>query len=527
MEFYLTKQRGFSVLEVILSVSLLAMIVTPIISSYIGAREASALVNSRYRALLLVEEGIEAVRNIRDENFVNLTDGTHGLAVSENQWVFSGTEDVTDIFTRQITISTIDPYTKQAESTVTWRQNAQRTGSVTLTTRLSDWSRIVEEESNTFRVIEYFFGLGEFTGTTYDLILDEDLSEDYFVIIQGSDGNGSFSGTRGPDENYVMLYEDPWGTGDLAYSGASDILSFRRDNAVDSWVGVVTVAECLRDCAVSGFNLLDVKVLHHNFNDLSDYEYSGVNWSDIDQVMLLGGFNGAGCLTEQTGAAQTKACHVRIFPGEINRINWIRNRRGAAPLGEADSTVMVLEWGTEWTVQRVNVIGNNGGGGADSTREYETAGISPVPRENTWVWGTGYTNDEGIGDAAEGTLITLGDGVNQNTIESEVAVGQEYRDNKNFEVYALTHPDLSVNYYFKSDGNAGDLTLDISIEEAADSQNRMSLIYNGCNGTGRAYPRPHFSSRYIANDTIRLERRRSGQAWPAWIQGIDFSGIFN
>ena len=53
----------------------------------------------------------------------------------------------------------------------------------------------------------------------------------------------------------------------------------------------------------------------------------------------------------------------------------------------------------------------------------------------------------------------------------------------------------------------------------------MALVYNGQNGTGTAYPRPMLYSRYLSDTSVRLERRRSGQDFPAWVQGIDFSGI--
>ncbi|MCP5016063.1 MAG: DUF11 domain-containing protein, partial [Ketobacter sp.] len=142
----------------------------------------------------------------------------------------------------------------------------------------------------------------------------------------------------------------------------------------------------------------------------------------------------------------------------------------------------------------------------------------------TWVWGTGHTNDGGIGDAAEAVLLTLGDGVSTNATETQVAAGIEYAGNAvDFEVWALTHPDLAVDHQFKVDGDGGNLTVDVAV--AATTQNRMGLAYNGQNGTGTAYPRPMFSARYVNDTTVRLERRRSGQAFPAWVQGIDFSAI--
>lgn len=163
------------------------------------------------------------------------------------------------------------------------------------------------------------------------------------------------------------------------------------------------------------------------------------------------------------------------------------------------------------------------GDGLDTSGEYNTASISSVARENTWVWGVGHTDDNGLTDGAEGAIITLGNGQTQSTSETTVAVGTEDSGtNVDFEVYALTHPDIQVDYEFKADDDQYELTVDVDVESAG--SNRMALAYNGCNGGGNAYPRPIFSARYLDNDTIRMERRYDGQPFPAWVQGIEFPG---
>ncbi|MEM7349846.1 MAG: hypothetical protein AAF657_03505, partial [Acidobacteriota bacterium] len=373
------------------------------------------------------------------------------------------------------------------------------------------------------RVNEYFIVATDFSGTNFDLTLNQDLVADYFVIIQGSDGNGAGNGDRGPDENYVSLVEDPFGTGELAVSPAADVIALARQNSVNGWQGVVTVVECLGDCATNGFVLRDVRRVNHAGATTSGAEATTNPWVDINQTMLLGGFNGAGCDANQAAVANSKVCQARFFPSNPDQINWTRDA-GGATLTVANSTVMVLEWGSAWSVQRQRVQGGNGGNGVDIVGEYNTAAISAVARANTWVWGTGHTNDQGIGDAAEAVLLTLGDGVNQNVSESLVAAGIEFAGNAvDFEVYALTHPDLATSYQFKTDGDTGALTVDVGVTAAG--QQRMALSYNGQNGTGNAYPRPMLSARYTSATNVRLERRRTGQPFPAWVQGIDFSNI--
>ena len=129
--------------EVLLAASIFSLLVTALVGAFLYGQESSALAGARSRAGMLADEGLEASRSIRDGAFTNLVDGAHGLAISGGMWTYSGTQDVTGLFTRSVTISTIDASTKEITSTVTWQQNAQRTGTVSTTTRLANWQAAV------------------------------------------------------------------------------------------------------------------------------------------------------------------------------------------------------------------------------------------------------------------------------------------------------------------------------------------------------------------------------------------------
>jgi len=133
------KTFGFSLIEVLLTVAIFSMFVVALIGVLSIGEESSSLGGKRIQAVFLAEEGLEAVRNIRDENFANLVDGPYGLVKAGNQWNFSALPDVNDIFTRTVNISTVDADTKLVISTVDWPQNLQRNGSVVLTTYLTNW----------------------------------------------------------------------------------------------------------------------------------------------------------------------------------------------------------------------------------------------------------------------------------------------------------------------------------------------------------------------------------------------------
>ncbi len=149
---------GFSVVEVILASSIFILLVTALVGAYLYGEESTILAGNRASAVFLADEGLEAVRNIRGEgsagSFNSLTNGMHGLATSSNEWIFSGSSDVTDIFTRTVEIGTVDSFRKNATSTVTWQQNAQRSGTVLLVTRFTDWLSVVSGS----RIVHYNSG---------------------------------------------------------------------------------------------------------------------------------------------------------------------------------------------------------------------------------------------------------------------------------------------------------------------------------------------------------------------------------
>jgi hypothetical protein len=133
------RRSGFLLVEVILASTIFVFVATILIGALLYGQEATAVSGMRARAVLLADEGIEAVHNLHDEQFTNLTNGTYGLTVSGGQWALSGTSDVTGIFTREVAISQISPNEKNVMVNVTWQQTASRTGLVSRSTRLTNW----------------------------------------------------------------------------------------------------------------------------------------------------------------------------------------------------------------------------------------------------------------------------------------------------------------------------------------------------------------------------------------------------
>lgn len=162
LEFTIRSSKGFSLTEVLLASTVFGLLVTAFVGAYLYGQESMMLAGNRARAALLAEEGLEAIRNIRDAGFSNLTDGTYGLAIAGSRWTLSGTSDTIDIFTRQVIIASIDPKRKSVTANVAWRQNPQRNGLVSLVSRFTNWqnSALPPADCN-----DYAISLGYNAGT--------------------------------------------------------------------------------------------------------------------------------------------------------------------------------------------------------------------------------------------------------------------------------------------------------------------------------------------------------------------------
>jgi len=131
--------RGFSLVEIVIAGALLVLLITGLAGMMVYGIEGSTLAGSNNRGLFLAQEGLEAVRNISENNFSNIIDGVYGLATTSNQWALGGASDTVGIYNRKIEISTVDNNTKKVVSTVAWRKNARREGLVSLTTYFTNW----------------------------------------------------------------------------------------------------------------------------------------------------------------------------------------------------------------------------------------------------------------------------------------------------------------------------------------------------------------------------------------------------
>ncbi len=394
------------------------------------------------------------------------------------------------------------------------------------------------------RVTTYQIGTGVFTGTSYSLGLAQPLAPDYFVIMRGAAGANDSTTQRTPAQDYARVAADPFGNFAGGSTGPSELRLARGDASGSAWQGQITVVECLDSEDTAGFRLRGVAEPGLAANTTTGSAAVDTAWSSMSQVGLYGGYQGGGVETTATDRGDHMTAWGRVYPSGANTAN-VERRAGYNPgngqlSGTTTFSVYAVEWGSDWAIQRVTVSGNNAGNGVDATSEYNTASITPVARANTFVLASGISDSSDLGRGWEGTVVTLGNGVNQNASENRVAIGAESDANRKAEVYVHTHPRLAVDYRFGPDGSIGTNNLTgTQIVAAAivpdtytgggvarTSGWRVPIFTNSSNGNGTAYPRPIDWARHTGATQITWTRSRSGQPAAYWLQSVDFGAIW-
>lgn len=137
----LRNSKGFSLVEILVAISVFLVFVVATSGVTTSVSKNTRHITNSERATILAEEAIEASRNIRDSdvNFNNLPDGTYGLSTSGDEWNLSGSSDTQGIFTRSLTISTINGSQKKVVVNVSWADQTSPSNSITTNTYLTDW----------------------------------------------------------------------------------------------------------------------------------------------------------------------------------------------------------------------------------------------------------------------------------------------------------------------------------------------------------------------------------------------------
>ena len=134
----LTGNNGSSLVEILIALGIFAIVVSATALVFFGGQEfAAGSIESR-TGVEKARTGAEALRIIRDKKWTDLTDGIHGLQfLASGSWQLTGSPDVSDGFTRTVSISTDFDGIKHIDLTVSWYHLPEGTRSIEFSQTLS------------------------------------------------------------------------------------------------------------------------------------------------------------------------------------------------------------------------------------------------------------------------------------------------------------------------------------------------------------------------------------------------------
>lgn len=151
----INRNSGVSIIEALLAIAVFGVLAAGTLTLVWDPLTSSGSTDERSKAIFLAQEGIDAARAIRNDEWKATADGTHGIDKTSGKWVYSGANDVDGIYTRVVTIDpvnrdvagdivttggTLDERTKKITSTVSWPSIFGGAKSLSYETYLTNWN---------------------------------------------------------------------------------------------------------------------------------------------------------------------------------------------------------------------------------------------------------------------------------------------------------------------------------------------------------------------------------------------------
>lgn len=144
--------KGQSIIELLIGMSIFVISLAASFQLFFGGQSLSVDSANDRLATDYSEQAVGALHSIRNRNFSELTNGSHGLVFENNEWMFgsSSVSDSNDVFTRVITIADGDnDNIKIATTTVSWDTDTSRPQKVEIVEKLVNWEQPNESSCKT------------------------------------------------------------------------------------------------------------------------------------------------------------------------------------------------------------------------------------------------------------------------------------------------------------------------------------------------------------------------------------------
>jgi len=135
-------RRGSLLLEAIIAIGVFALFLGGIGLTLVLGERTTLVAGDRTRAAFLAEQQLEAVRQMRAVSFASVTTGDHGLKLNASGWSWSGTLVKNNGYTSWVTVTSKGTDWMEIASNVKWNFSNTRSGSILMTTQLTNWKKI-------------------------------------------------------------------------------------------------------------------------------------------------------------------------------------------------------------------------------------------------------------------------------------------------------------------------------------------------------------------------------------------------
>lgn len=288
--------------------------------------------------------------------------------------------------------------------------------------------------------------------SSYDVELHHDLEADYFVILVGARGAG------GGQTEVMRVTQDPFGTGDLAVSTGANIIRIERGSTGGTWTGTIQVWECLRGSDGAGFKLVDVvapTVPVLTTQNLQEYVVAlNTAVSDPDQVVPFGGSYGGGMYHTSGSVSSVQAMNAAFL---LRGTDELIVRKWFGFSAAVTFTVYVVEWGSEHTVERVDVGTHTLG-----TPTYTSVDLAQTyDPSKSWVWWSGSSEGDQLDNSWVGVECRLGDGTDALTDTLSILT-YAISTSLVMTAYVLSHTGLAVDV--REQTSTASTDLDVTVD---------------------------------------------------------------
>ncbi|MBI5732535.1 response regulator [Candidatus Jorgensenbacteria bacterium] len=142
-------KSGQGIIELLIALAIITLGIGFAIILVFGGQKIVVDRDNSAQARAWATEGLEGAVVAVKNNWNGIADGTYGVTFSSGTWQLTGSEDVTSVFTRQVTVSTTVSNQREIKSTVTWLTDPSRPEQVQFVTLVTNFDITIETGGDT------------------------------------------------------------------------------------------------------------------------------------------------------------------------------------------------------------------------------------------------------------------------------------------------------------------------------------------------------------------------------------------